>query len=633
MDPKTDGDNQLSRKQLWIAIAIFALALMVRCVYLYGASPSPTFLAPTLDSFEYDRLARTLANGKGMEPGFFWQAFFYPLYLSIAYLSTHGSIVQAKLIQVVLGSGLCVLVYRLGEKAFDRRTGILAGVITALYGPMVFFESELLATGWASIWSVVLIILLLKAREGKGRRVYLVLGICGGLSIITRATFLPFFVVAGVWLAIALRRSSIRWLMVIEKELLVLLGTLLIVGPVAILCFRMTGRFSALPASGPVNLYMGNNSEKAEIMAFRPGVDWENVLFLPRQHGAKNAHQEYQFFIRRVRNYILTEPLHFLVRLGRKTVHFFSSREIPSNFDLYAARKYSRLFSMLIWKRHGFGFPFGVLLPLMFLGLVYHWRQTPISIILFLVLYPSAIILVFVTARYRAAMIPIMALPAAVGFWDVFEAIKLKRRRRTAMMTVVIAGVAVLSSLGGPFGAEKINYEAEMYYCLGYRNQQLGRPKEAIPFLHKALQVDPLYCDANHLLGYLLYQQGKPKEAIEFFNKALEINPEYYSAHTNLGLVFCQLGKVEEGVEHFNKALKINPKSSLVRYSLAQALAQLGRVDEAAEQFRITLSYAEELEDEAAAAIIKNKLKSLEPLKLDLDEFVPSTPKSPREQP
>ena len=632
MDSEKDSDNQLNKKQLSIAVAIFALALVVRLVYLYGASKSPTFLAPIVDSLEYDKLARALAAGRGIGLGFFWQAFFYPLYLSVAYFFTHGSIIHAKLIQIVFGSALCVLVYRLGEKVFDHRTGILAGVITAMYAPLALFESELLATGWASIWSVVLIILLLKARQAKGKRIYLLLGICGGLSIITRATFLPFFAIAAVWLAIALRRESMRWFMIVEKELLIILGTLLILGPVALLCFRMTGRLSPLPASGPINLYMGNNSDREEIMALRPGVDWENLIFLPRQHGAKNAQQEYKFFIRKVRSYILTQPMHFLKRLARKTVHFFSSREIPSNFDLYAARKNSTLFSMLIWKIHGFGFPFGVLLSLVILGLVSHWRQIPVPIILFLVLYPFAIILVFVTARYRAPMIPIMALPAAVGFWRLFDAVRKKCFQRIAMMVLLIVAVAVLSSIAGPFAAEKINYQAEMFYCLAYRNQQLGRLNEAVPFLNKAINEDPLYCDAHHLLGYILYQQGKPKEAIPYLKKAIEINPQYYSAYTNIGLALCKLGKIEEGVENFNKALQINPNSSLVRYNLAMALAQLGEITAAAEQFRITLSYAQQVKDQTAAAIIKNKLKQLQHKMFDPNEFFPTTTQTPKQQ-
>jgi Tfp pilus assembly protein PilF len=633
MDSQKTPDRPLTNKQLAITVAIFALALFVRFVYLYSASKNPTFLAPIVDSLEYDKLARTLAAGKGMSPAFFWQAFFYPLYLSIAYFFTHGSIIQAKIIQIVLGSALCVFVYRLGEKVFDRRTGILAGVITAMYGPLVFFESELLATGWASIWAVVLIILLLKAKQQKTKRIYLLLGICGGLSIITRATFLPFFVIAAVWLAIALHRASMRWPIIVQKELLLILGAFLILAPVALLCFRMTGRLSPLPASGPINLYMGNNSDREEIMALRPGVDWENLIFLPRQHGAKNAQQEYPFFIRKVRSYILTQPLHFLKRLARKTVHFFSSREIPSNFDLYAARKNSTLFSMLIWKIHGFGFPFGILLPLVILGLLSHWRQIPVPIILFLILYPFAIILVFVTARYRAPMIPVMALPAAAGFWQIFDAVRKKRFRRTAMMVLLIAAVAVLSSIAGPFAAEKINYQAEMFYCLAYRNQQLGRLNEAVPFLNKAINEDPLYCDAHHLLGYILYQQGKPKEALPFLKKALEINPQYYSAYTNIGLALCQLGKIEEGVEKFNKALQINPNSSLVRYNLAMALAKLGKIEAAAEQFRITLSYAEQVKDRAAAAIIKNKLKQLRHHTFDPNDFFPTTTQTTNQQP
>ena len=228
MTQTSNSRHRLNRKNLWIGVGIFGLALVVRLIYLYEVSKSPTFLTPIVDSDTYDRLARSLAVRKQIEPTFFWQACFYPFFLSRVYLFTGASIICAKLLQILLGSALCVLVYRLGQTVFDRRTGTLAGTITALYGPLIFFESKLLATGWASIWSVVLILLFLKAGEKKGLWLYLALGICGGLSIITRATFLPFFVAASIWLLFALRRASMPWKMIATRKAFILMGVLLI---------------------------------------------------------------------------------------------------------------------------------------------------------------------------------------------------------------------------------------------------------------------------------------------------------------------------------------------------------------------------------------------------------------------
>ncbi|MHC4423149.1 MAG: tetratricopeptide repeat protein [Planctomycetota bacterium] len=568
MTKTSNSSHRLNRKNLWICIGIFGLALVVRLVYLYELSKSPTFLTPIIDSGTYDRLARSLAERRQIEPTFFWQACFYPFFLSRVYFFTGASIICAKLLQILLGSVLCVLVYRLGQNVFDRRTGALAGIITALYGPLIFFDSKLLATGWASIWSVVLILLFLKAGGKKGLWLYLVLGICGGLSIITRATFLPFFVAASVWLAFTLRRASMSWKMIAVRKAVVLMGLLLVVIPVAVMCFNLTGHFSALPESGPVNLYVGNNPQTSKTLAIRPGGDWINLCRLPYQHGAKNSYQAGQFFMRRFWNYVKTQPLHYLTGLAHKTAQFLSSRELPRNVDVYASRNYSRLLSATTWKLHQFGFPFGILLPLTLLGFIGpHFAirrkmgtlrrrpRIPLPIVLFLILYPLAVILVFVTARYRAPIIPVMAILAAAGFWAVVETIKTKRWGRMAAMTGVIASIALLSSVAGPFPMETYNYEAEMHYCLGFKYRSQRRIGESVFHLSEALRLNPRYSAAHKTLGHVLYNQGKTQEAIEHFEKALEINPELHPVHYYWGIALLDIGKVDQAVKHVREAL------------------------------------------------------------------------------
>ena len=549
----SNSSNRLDRKNLWIAVGIFSLALVVRLLYLYEVSKSPTFLTPIVDSATYDRLARSLAVRNEMEHTFFWQPFFYPFFLSRVYFFSGASIIFAKLVQILLGSALCVLVYRLGHNVFDRRTGILAAVITALYGPLIFFESNLLATGWSSIWSVVLILLFLKAGGKKGLWIYFALGICGGLSIITRPTFLLFLAAAGIWLVLTLRRASMQWAMIAVRKALVLMGALCILAPVALICFHVTGRFGILPESGPINLYVGNNPETSKTIALRPGTDWKNITRLPHRHGAKDQQQAEQFFMRRFWDYVATQPLHYLKGLAHKTLQFISSRELPRNTDIYTSRKYSLLLSAMTWKLHGFGFPFGILLPLTLLGFIR--PRVPLPIVLFLILYPLAVILVFVAARYRVPVIPVMTILAAAGFWRVIETIKMKRWLRAAAMAAIIAAVAILSSLPGPFVMETYNYEAEMYYCLGFIDRRQGRTEEAIFNLSEALRLNPRYSAAHKTLGHILYNQGKPEEAIEHFKKTLEINPELNSVHYYWGIALLDIGKVDQAIEHMSEAL------------------------------------------------------------------------------
>ena len=79
---KPDRRGWLQSPDSRIAAAIFALALVVRVVYILQSRSSPAFLMPIVDAEVYDRMARTLAGKHLLEYGFFWQPFFYPFFLA-----------------------------------------------------------------------------------------------------------------------------------------------------------------------------------------------------------------------------------------------------------------------------------------------------------------------------------------------------------------------------------------------------------------------------------------------------------------------------------------------------------------------------------------------------------------------
>jgi 4-amino-4-deoxy-L-arabinose transferase-like glycosyltransferase len=160
-----EGDSRLKSRGFRLVVAVFLLALLVRGSYLYDSSDNPTFSAPVVDAMTYDQMAHGLVEGEGLTSEFFWQPTFYPLFLSAVYRLSSSSILCVKVLQMLLGGLTCALVYRLAEKTFSRNAAILAGVITAVYMPLVFFEAELLGTGWATFWAVAVVLALLKAKE------------------------------------------------------------------------------------------------------------------------------------------------------------------------------------------------------------------------------------------------------------------------------------------------------------------------------------------------------------------------------------------------------------------------------------------------------------------------------------
>jgi tetratricopeptide (TPR) repeat protein len=608
------------KKDWQISICVFLLAIGVRLFYLYESSANPSFDAPIVDSGTYDSLARMVAEGKGMNGEFFWQSFFYPSFLSIIYLASNSSIICAKIIQALLGCITCLLAYQLGKRIFNRGTGIIAGVMTALYGPLIFFESELLASGWAAFWSVALVLLFLKASSEKKMWLCVALGVCGALSILTHPTFLPFFTASAAWLAIALYRSEKRWRQPALELGGVIGGFLLIVIPASVQNFRLTGHFGFLPASGGINLFIGNNLNYTELLLARPGWGWEEVTSTPERAGViGDMWEDQKYFNEKVINFVLTEPFAFAKGLVHKTIQFLNPRELPRNVDIYLFSKWSRLLGLLAWKAGGFGFPFGVLLPLGLLGLVSYWRQIPVPLKLFLIFYPLSIILVFIASRYRVAMVPVMSVTAAAGLLSLIRMIRGLYWHRIVIVGICCAGIVLLSTVPGPFPEEQVNFEAELYANVASTEMARGQIQTAINHLNKALSLQSDYPSAHANLGMALTDIGKINEAITHYkialdfkddspevhnnlataladigeieqafihyNKAIDIRPYYAEAHYNLGNLLLATGKLEDAIEHLNKALQIKKDYFKAHNSLAVALASQGKPDEALAHF------------------------------------------------
>ncbi|HEY8241469.1 MAG TPA: glycosyltransferase family 39 protein, partial [Kiritimatiellia bacterium] len=243
----------MSRRDAWTSAWVFAAAAAVRLVYLSEYAHSPLFRQPIVDAATYDTMARALAAGHA-GPELFWQAPLYPVFLSVVYAVFGHSFLAARLVQALLGSVTCVLVYLLARKIHGERAARIAAALACFCGPLILYETELVGAGLAAFWSVALTLLFLRAAEKPGAARVLTLGACGALSVLTRPEFLLFFAAAAIWLIGRIRP--------IRQIGLVAAAFAVIALPFAAWNHSHTGSFSILPASGGINLYIGNNPDE-----------------------------------------------------------------------------------------------------------------------------------------------------------------------------------------------------------------------------------------------------------------------------------------------------------------------------------------------------------------------------------
>jgi Flp pilus assembly protein TadD len=608
LDPRrhiaADGSRALRLVSGWRPEAlVLAVALLVRWLYLLEARCGPAFYEPIIDPGTYDLLARRILAGDGLDRSAFVQGIFYPLWLALAYAITGGSIFAAKALQTILGALTACLAARLGRRCYGPGHGLIAGLIVALYGPLVFHDAELMATGWAALWTVTLILLLVRISErppSLRRDGYcLALGLVAALSILTRATFIPFLLAAGAWLGWRLTREAGApprghavgaWASprtaALRAACFAGATALALLLPAAALNHAHNGDFSVLPSNGPLNLYLGNNPDRCRTLTARPGPDYNRLVEMPLQAGLHSVTQQKRYFNDLVRAYAQNEPLGLLRGLAAKTIEYLTSREIPKTEDVYQYRQWSGTLSMLVWKLGPFGFPFGALLPVAAIGLVLRRRQTPAPVYLFLLLYSAAVIAVHVCGRYRAPIVPVLAVPAAAGLVAFFQAVGRRERRAIGWSATTVAVTLAVSTLPGPFCLETVDYDWEMPRLIGQRHFLAGRYAAAETSFRQALQRRPGDAETLIDLGEALVQQGRAQDGIAIYRSAIQQRSDLPEAHHRLGIALLSLQRFAEAADAERRAVQLAPDLAEAHSNLGTALAYLGRMEESVGAFR-----------------------------------------------
>src|SRR5262249_45999283 len=233
----------------------------------------------------------------------------------------------------------------------------------------------------------------------------------GLLNGLTTVVIAPALILVPV-LAIAARRWAVWFL----------LGVAVAVAPATLRNWVQGGEVVLISSNGGINLYLGNNPRYDATVGMSPGRDWQALLRAPRLHGVAGAGAASRFFEARVVGYARRDPAGFVALQARKLGLLAHGTEIPRNQEIYPARAWSPVLGALLWKVPGLAFPFGLLLPVAVVGLGVAWRRAPVLAVS-TILIGLSVVAFFVTARYRAPLIPLLALFAAAGVrWAIVQA-------------------------------------------------------------------------------------------------------------------------------------------------------------------------------------------------------------------
>lgn len=141
--------------------------------------------------------------------------------------------------------------------------------------------------------------------------------------------------------------------------------------------------------------------------------------------------------------------------------------------------------------------------------------------------------------------------------------------------------------------AEKLSQKAieldndlpQVHWAVGFA-ALIGRQYQlALAESQKVIALDPNNADGYGLLATTLNFAAKPKDALAYMQKAMQLNPLHPFAYkVILGQIYFNLHEYGNAVKQFEHALERNPTTAESRLWLAASYAHLGRIDDASWQ-------------------------------------------------
>ncbi|MGH9868827.1 MAG: glycosyltransferase family 39 protein [Candidatus Polarisedimenticolia bacterium] len=535
----------------WTAsLALGGAALVLRIWHLLSLRALPTFEGYVMDEAYHDTWARSLASGDWLGHEAFFRAPLYPYMLGVVYRLFGTGGLAPRLIQCLLGALAVVIVHRIALRLGSRWSAALSALLAALCWPLIYFDNELLITGLEVLLAAAALLALIKADEAGGRLTgFLAAGVILGLASIARPNMLLMAVPALIWTATGPGASGARRL---ARSLALVAGLTLPIAPVTVRNAIVGGDLVLISSQGGVNFYIGNNPQSDGTTAIVPGTrpTWEGgyedtIDIARRAEGrALRPSEVSRYWFRQGLAFWKEEPRAALSLLFRKVTLFFSGVEISNNKDLTFFRSLSPVLRLPLPAAQ-------VLVPLGLTGWIAALAFRPADRRLLWLpaacgaAYAVSIIAFFVTTRYRAPVLPILALGTGL-LAD--QASRLIQEHRWRTLAGTAAAAAVL------LWALNVNW-------YGYRD-------------------DP---GQGHLsLGLGHQAEGHLPEAIEEFDRSIALGgPFVYEAWRQKGEALAALGRGEESGHALEEALRARPDSTDTLASLLGTAAVAGRLEKA----------------------------------------------------
>jgi len=402
------------KKGILIPIIIFAVAFFVRALYVMDYDA-----LPVSDASHYDTLAISLSEGKGfVDPNgehTSWRAPLYPFFLSLIYRFAGHDYLVVRLIQALIWSLTCILIYLIGKRCFGHKVGIIAAGISVFYIGFIHCAALLLTETLFSFFLAIIIFCIISAEKYFSLVRLIVIGIILALSSLMRSAtvLMPIFI-----LALFLAKKEFNFRRSLQYFLIMTATMCIVIMPWTIRNYMVHHAFVPIATQGGITFYSSYKPPQGKIIGLIT-----NDEVTRRASEIKSEAQRDKFLYRETFKFIRHNPLKVLKLSILKLGYFIS----PFDWEITSSE-----------GRYNYQYAFFIIFSIVGTFAMLRQKRRYAYTLLLPAVYLLIIAIIFQgSPRHRLAAEPCLIILAAFGIATFYKRIRNKYIAVVAMVTIL----------------------------------------------------------------------------------------------------------------------------------------------------------------------------------------------------
>lgn len=527
---------------------LFLLALLIRLIYQYFLKINPLLTEPILDAQYYLKWAKEIVSQGWLGKKVF---FTEPLYAYLLAFIIRIGLDPSRtmiVIQNVLGCILPIINYKITQKVFNKPIAVISSLITAIYGPFIFYENLILKTTLETFLLALFILTIINLLSNKISSPWRIFysGLILGIVVIVKGNAL---VLAPLILFFIIKKGHNNLKARVLSGLVFGLGMLVFILPVTIRNYIVEKDFVLTNYSIGMNIYQGNWWDTDGSLLQPPFIQPDPRYEETDSHNMAESYsgkplkpsQVSSFWFKKAVEEIASNPSRWIAIIGKKLLLLITKVELADNYDYSFFKKNAPVLSMLpdFWLVASFSITAIILLIFTkdmksYLNDDAKLTRKQIFFLAIIGIYALFTITGHVNSRYREPLIPYFISLASVLIWYLAKKLTAEDYFKTALTVLIIGINLIITSVH----LENFDFmsDANFYNNIGSNYLDNNQDLKAEQYFRKANDVDKKFAYAYSNLFSIYMKHGLYQLAKQQILDYINLRPDDVSGYQNLKL-------------------------------------------------------------------------------------------------